>query len=217
MFRELMCIAIATSLLTACPGEKTETPDSTNNSTSNNTTGTNAAVGGLQILASKSPRVKFKGGERWSRQLARGLELERDELCQELGQYDCARDVHFIALGGVEPYHLRIDDPLPKAPLTAPIAVERIALSACSRRAERDVESPADASLFREISADPSSEDLRAMGSRLYRRLLSRDAEPGELDELEAFWGELEGDEQATEWATLSCFAVASSTEMLFY
>jgi len=187
------------------------------------TTGTDGGTdggGGLQVLPSRHPRVRFKGGARWSAQLARGLDLDRDAMCQELGLYDCASKVHKIALGGVEPYRLRIDDPLPAAPITAPIAVNRIALSACSKRAKMDTDDPDNASVFKELSAKPSSEDLRAMGNRLYQRLLSRDAEPGELDEFEQFWTDVqdEGPEKPQlQWATMSCFAVATSTEMLFY
>lgn len=193
-----------------------------NNTVAPNNTNTldNSTPGGLQVLASKNPRVRFKGGERWANQLGRALDLDRSELCQEFGQYDCASDVHFIALGGVEPYRLRIQEPLPNAPLSAPIAVERIALSACSERAERDVESPADAVIYKELSAEPAPEDIQAMAGRLYQRLMSRDARPEELAEFETYWEELaaeDGVDLQREWATYTCFALASSTEMLFY
>lgn len=213
MFRKTALLTIALLFLAACKGD-TEGQD---NAEPNNTSANVGNSGGLQVLPSQSPRVKFKGGERWARQLSRALDLEEDALCKEFGAYDCAGEVHFIALGGVEPYKLGVREPLPTAPLTAPIAVERIALSACAERAERDLENPDDAVLFPEISDEPSAEDFNAMGSRLYRRILSRDAEPGELEELAGFWDELEGDDRPVEWATLTCFAVASSTESLFY
>jgi len=219
-------MALAAVLLFAgCDSDKGEPLNAAQNNAmvNNATTGPTNNMGpgsGLQILPSESPRVRFKGGERWANQLARGLELERSELCREFGQYDCARDVHFIALGGVEPYTLRIDEPLPSAPITAPIAVERIALSACAERADRDVSSPAEAVVFKEMSAEPTAEDLGAMANRLYQLLMSRDAEPDELAEFETYWQELaaeEGVDLEREWATYTCFALASSTEMLFY
>jgi len=213
-------VTLALSMFAACRGdEQGESPDNAESVADNANTGTNA-VSGLQVLPSTNPRVRFKGGERWTTQLARALELDRADLCNEFGQYDCASEVHFIALGGVEPYRLRIDDPLPNAPITAPIAVERIALSACGERASRDVANPAEAVLFQELSDEPSSEDFAAMGNRLYQTLLSRDAETEELAELEGFWTELgaeDGVDLPTEWATFACFALASSTEMLFY
>ncbi|MEZ4461808.1 MAG: hypothetical protein R3E66_19230 [bacterium] len=224
MFRNSSIIAlIALAFAAGCDDKAT--------STSNNNTNNGVDAGGdasadadsrdpvEQILPSTNARVKFKGGQRWASQLARGLDLERSELCKEFGEYDCAADVHFIALGGVEPYNLRINEPLPNAPLTAPIAADRIALSACGLRAERDAANPADASLFKEIAAAPADEALRAMGNRLYQQLLSRDAQNDELDELVAFWADVEdaGADAASEWATFSCYAVATSTEMLFY
>ncbi len=227
MFHNLGNLAIVSLLVLAgCKGDQgtlpvNAEPNNATTGTNNATSGTNnVAPGGLQVLASKNPRVRFKGGERWANQLGRGLELDRAELCQEFGQYDCAADVHFIALGGVEPYNLRIDEPLPTAPLTAPIAVERIALSACAERAERDVANPATASIFKELSDEPSTEDIHAMAGRLYQRLMSRDAEPAELIEFETYWQELaaeSGVDLQREWATYTCFAVASSIEMLFY
>lgn len=223
-----LIVAICSVLaLAACKGDDTSVPtDNDNNEAPNNevvnndNNPTNAEPGGLQVLPSKNPTVKFKGGERWANQLARGLELERGELCNEFGQYDCASEVHFIALGGVEPYRLRIDEPLPSAPITAPIAVERIALSACAERADRDVDNPGEAAIFKELSDEPSNEDLDAMSNRLYQRLMSRDAEPDELAELQTYWQELSaetGVDVQREWAMYSCFALASSTEMLFY
>lgn len=227
MFRKFAILALLATALVACRDEPTTTPQNngtqgTNNTIgANNTAGTNNTVaGGLQVLPSSNPRVRFKGGERWANQLGRALELERAELCREFGRYDCAGEVHFIALGGVEPYRLRIDEPLPSPPITAPIAVERIALSACAERVSRDAAAPADAVLFAELSESASVDDLQAIGNRLYRRMLSRDAEPQELAELVTFWEELRADggpNPHVDWATLSCFALASSTEMLFY
>lgn len=222
MFRNFSVIAICACFAFAgCKDDQAanNTNGEPNNGTTNTTNNT-TAPGGLKVVASKNPRVRFKGGERWANQLGRALDLERAELCREFGQYDCASEVHFIALGGVEPYRLRIDEALPNAPITAPIAVERIALSACSERADRDIATPAEAVIFKELSDEPSSEDLTAMTSRLYQKLMSRDAEPDELAEFETYWAELaaeDGVELQREWATYACFALASSTEMLFY
>ncbi len=220
MFHKHTIILLA--LLMACAACDDKATSTSNNTTNQNDAGTQDMADRdavLQVLPSTKSRVRFKGGVRWTNQLARGLGLDRAQICKEFGEYDCAADVHFIALGGVEPYNLRINEPLPIAPLTAPIAVDRIALSACTTRADLDAATPADAVLFKELASAPDSAAMRAMGARLYQELLSRDAEPGELDELEAFWNDVQdaGAAAPAEWAAFSCYAVATSTEMLFY
>lgn len=166
---------------------------------------------------SQSPRVKPKGPVRWANDLARALEIPRQDLCKELGSYDCFDRVHRVALGGVEPYSVGLDQPLEVAPVTAAIAADRVALMACQRRIEQDVARPAQAVLLEDVQELDASQ-REAFGHRAYRRLLGRDPSPQELEHLEDFWRELE-QEQATaaQWALLSCFSVASSMEALFY
>lgn len=230
MYPKLFVLTLGVALsASACGGcgdddaNPSKPPPSTTPTVSDNNQPDDMGPGGDGIkrepLASSKARVRFKGGERWGAELARGLGLERGELCQELSSYDCIGEVHAIALGGVEPYRLRIDTPLPKPPVTAPIAVERVALSACSTRAERDLADVSKAVIFKEMSAEPTAAELRAMGQRLVEGLLSREAQEDDLNAMVAFYGELEGsdDERRKAWATLSCFALASSLEMLFY
>ncbi|MEM1349111.1 MAG: hypothetical protein AAGI01_11180 [Myxococcota bacterium] len=173
------------------------------------------------VAPSTKGRVKFKGPERWGNQLARGLGLQRDELCKELSNFDCLEDAHRIALGGVEPYRLIINEPLPIPPVTAPIAADRVALSACSARAERDLANPTNALIYDALpeGAAPDEQALHAMGRKLYRRLLSRDPQDDELEELVAFWALIADDttDHARDWATMTCYAVATSVESLFY
>ena len=173
------------------------------------------------LVPSQRPRVKFKGGARWSTDLSRSLDIRREELCKELGEYDCVSVVHKITLGGVEPYSMGIDKPVEIAPVIAPLATDRVALSACDIRAERDLEDLSSAVLFKEMPAEgePSAEQLEAMGTRLVERLLRREAKAGEVGELVAFWEEVkaDSDDPRRDWATLSCFALATSVESLFY
>ncbi|MFM8375899.1 MAG: hypothetical protein ACKN9P_07580, partial [Phenylobacterium sp.] len=78
--------------------------------------------------ASPDPRVKFKDGERYLRDLAESLEIPRKEICLELSRYDCADKAFRIVLGGVDPYEIRIMQPLDQASLASPIAFDRVAL-----------------------------------------------------------------------------------------
>ncbi len=175
-----------------------------------------------ELAPSIKVKVKFKGGQRYARDLSNALNLSRVELCRELGQYDCVDLVHNITLGGVEPYQMGIHDPLPVAPVTAPIAVDRVALQACDRRATMDFEEPAEAVLFAELAGGNSDDEAyREAITRLTRRLLLRDPEVFEVEALLDFRAEVaeEVEEaQAPEaWASMACFMIATSKEALFY
>jgi hypothetical protein len=147
------------------------------------------------------------------------LGLDRTELCQELAEYDCF-GVHNIALGGVDPYEAAVYQPLPSAGVASPIAVDRIALAACGERAQADFAQPASAVVFSDV-AEASEVDETALSSSaraLYLRILRREPEDREIDELVAFYDEVPaGSDRAQTWAHLSCFAVATSLESLFY
>lgn len=183
------------------------------------------------VVASKQPRVRFKGGARYATDLATALSLPRDQLCKELGALDCVDEVHRVVLGGVEPYDLGIYQPLVAAPMTAPIAVDRVALAACAKAARRDVEQPADAVFFREVDLAKglAEADREAVAKRLYDRLLLRDAEGFEVEALVGLHDDVVAELAAAQttttaagnadeqWLTLACFAVASGTEALFY
>lgn len=174
--------------------------------------------------ASPTARVKFKGTQRMANDLAQGLDLSTQDLCKELGAYDCF-SAHGIVLGGVEPYRLRIDEPLPEAPVTGPMAVDRVVLSACGERAARDFADPGQAVLFAEVAADAgaggnaaSAESRAAVARRLYERLLARVPQQAEIDALVAFGDDMAGSTApARDWSQLACYAVATTTEFLFY
>ena len=175
-------------------------------------------------LTSARPRVNFKGGRRLATDLSRALELPRDQLCLELSTYDCVEQVHRITLGGVEPYSLGINEPVPISPVTAPIAVDRLALQACDRRAQLDLEPGAQALIFAELArvapgADPTRAQLDTATDALYERLVQRDPSDLERRALADLWTEAraKSPSPARDWATLSCFMVATSLEALFY
>lgn len=176
-----------------------------------------------KIAPSQHPRAKFKGHKRWGADLSESLRLPREQLCQELGAYDCLDEVHRIALGGVEPYTLGIDEPLEVAPVTAAMAVDRVALTACERRARMDLDDPAQAHLFGalyEATTPPDAASLAQVSAKLYRSLLRREATSEELELLVAFWDELQAADPSTsklQWATMTCYALATSLESLFY
>jgi len=179
----------------------------------------------FQLVPSSRPRLKFKGAERYGNDLIDSLFLSEETLCNELGKYPCL-DVHKIVLGGVEPYRAGINKPLERASATAPIAVDRVALSACVTRAEQDFTEGSDAlffDAFPEALGAPSPTWLSDVVHRLYRRILRRSPDQSELDTLVAFHSEVvseypgDGREALKQWQVLSCFMLATSLEALFY
>lgn len=170
-------------------------------------------------LPSLTSRLKARSGAVLANDLAQALELPRETVCNELGRYDCATEVHRIALGGVEPYVLGIQNPLSIAPITAPIAVDRMALSACTERARLDFEEMGQGLLSPLVVAGGPSKAAREEVARaLFQKLLRRDATADEIAETTAFYDELAGGENADrDYAILSCFAVATHVEAIFY
>lgn len=152
-----------------------------------------------------------------------GLGLSGDEVCQELGVASC-RDAHLVPLGGNDPFgasqYLPVQQPL----ATTPIALDRLVLGSCVRRADLDraaVGGGGAATVFTEIdleagSLDPASESTRNQVSALFRRLLGRDASETEISTVADLAG---GDAppSARDFAVAACFAVGTSAEMALF
>ena len=159
--------------------------------------------------------VKPKAPDTYARDLASSLALPLDALCLEFSTIDCI-EAHRIALGGVAPYDAAIYEPMAEPGVSSPIAVDRIALSACGERIAREF-SGDDVGLIAELVAGDTSEGARqAVATRMFRRLLRRDGEPHELRAVVELWNELP-EPTGPAWAQLSCFAVATTLENLFY
>ncbi len=178
------------------------------------------------IVPSNNARVRFKGGQRFAAALASGLELAPTEVCQELSQYDCVDVVHNIALGGIEPYRNGIVEPLPETTVTTPIAADRVALAACTTRAEKDFADLPNAKIFAGLTvsegtlADVDDASVEAVIQRLYQRLVTRDATAEEVEALRGLYREMAATptaDLAEAWAAVSCYAIASTMEALFY
>lgn len=164
--------------------------------------------------ASLHAGVKRKAPEVYARDLAAALELDVADLCRELSLYDCT-DAHRIALGGVAPYERAVYEPLAEPGIGSPLAVDRIALSACGERVARDL--AGDPRLFAEIvDGDATSDDRAVIVDRLVLRLLRRTIEPHEREALVALADDPSIPDLRT-WGQLACFAVATTLENVFY
>jgi hypothetical protein len=179
-----------------------------------------AAPGAPAYAASRGRSIQWKRNAAFEADLMRGLDLTRDELCQELGTESCIRTVHTVALGGNDPFGSGLLRPAHSSLSTTPLAVDRVTLSACSQRARADKQgSPKLFSALDLAGAAPlaDSDAFKATITTLFRRLLARDPKPSELTTLA---GLVSGDGEsmnAEEFATLACFTVASSLESLFF
>ena len=181
-------------------------------------------------VASVDPRVKFKDGERYLRDLSANLSMPREDICKELSRYDCMTDAFRIVLGGVEAPNLLVNEPIENAALTSPIAVDRVALHVCSNRVRMDREKPAEAVLLKTgaFGADgraksPDPKWLSSTADAIYGSILMRSPSEQEIQNLAAYYTQVADGrpansvEVAADWVTLSCFAVASSLEAVFY
>ena len=190
--------------------------------------GSGGAGGGEDVTIAQSAKanVRFKRGVRLSADYAAALSIPADQLCRELGQYQCATLVHTIAIGGTDPYGVGLYEPLPFTGMSTPIVTDRIALSACQARATADLAAGASAVVFKGVTPDAAgklnveSAEVREAIDALYRRATLRRATDAEVGHLKQLYRDIEASgkpQPGASWMTLSCFAVLTSVEALFY
>lgn len=171
------------------------------------------------LAASTRNHLVWKRYHAFAQDLSRALELPTEELCTELGEFDCINDVHLAGLGGHEPLHQGLLEPLAEPLATTPLVTERVVLSACTARVERDRTDPVVFTAL-ELDQPAPAEDSEAFTDTvqdLYRRLLGRDP----IDAEYALLGQLLVDDEGEpvtfgEFAQLACFSIATTTEFSF-
>jgi hypothetical protein len=209
--RSILLLAAGLLLAGACGEGETEAPP--------------LPRGDGPVAPSLHPRVKFKGDIRLEDDVARALGLAPDQVCNELGRYSCTREVHRVALGGTSAYDLGLFTPLPFTSLTTPMAAERVAMAACATRVDRDL--AGEGLIFADVDldgrgrlVDPDGGAVSTAIDTLYRRALQRRVGTGELAHLRRLYRDIEARavvRPARDWAVLSCFAVMTTMEQLFY
>lgn len=212
---EYFAVMLAALSLTACPGKmdaaRPDAGDPYNYETQSD--------GGF--ARSKKGNLRFKGPDRFAADLGIALLLESNVVCNELGQYACTSTVHAVALGGVDPYLHSVYEPSTLTGSTTPVIVERVVLSACTARVERDFAAPGAAVVFKglEVGADgalvnPESESVKAVITELARRAWLREPRDEEVTELVKLAKDIG---TAKAWAQAACFVAFSSAEAVFY
>lgn len=179
-------------------------------------------TGAEELQRAQRGELQWKRNVALQRDLMRALELPEDGVCNELGRGSCAREIHHISLGGADPLHVGLYEPLPDTLVSTPIVLDRVVMSACASRAslDRGGQPVVFTGLDLGAAAAPSPDDeaFAATVTALYRRLLSRDPEPHELTTLEALTVGDDGEPvSAHDFAVLTCFAIGTSTEFLFF
>ena len=218
-------------VLTACPWKLSGEDAGSGGGGGGVAAGGGAGGGGGGVVdagyaRSAKGNLRFKGNERLTIDYAVALGIPFLEVCNELGQYSCSFLVHPVALGGVDPYGKGLFEPPPVTGATTPLVVERVALSACVKRVNLDLATPASALVFKAMPitagrlSNPQAPEVRLALTELAQRAWLRDPTDAELALLVQLYPDLEATgvaEPAKVWMQAACFAAFSSAESVFY
>jgi hypothetical protein len=175
------------------------------------------------IGVAKRPNLQWKRHHALEADLSRALELAPDELCTEFGKESCIQRVHLVPLGGHAPFESGMLESAAEPLATTPTVVDRVVLSACSKRAELDRELGKEAKVFSALALSepmPKSDQGRAneVVTTLYRRLLARNPDEQERELVASLALGEDGEPLAAlEFAKLACFTIGTSSEFLFF
>ena len=170
--------------------------------------------------------ISFGRNQRLGNDLAQALALDPSLVCNELGLYHCTDLVHAVALGGTDPYVTGLYEPLPETGLSSPIAADRVVLAACVQRVDLDFADPAGAVIFKDLPVAEGgklnvTDPLVTQAiDTLAKRSFARHATSAEVTHIKGLYQDLEtagAGEPARTWALMSCYALLTTAEFLFY
>ena len=142
--------------------------------------------------------------------LVQGLKLSKDEVCQELGELNCVDRVFLSFLGGNDPIEQGISDRPHSPSLLTPIALERILISACQTRLNKD--SRGNGEVFKYLGLGGGTKDLTKQVEELYKRLHGR-LPSSEESELAV---KAVGSRSAADAGLFLCVAIGTTVETVF-
>jgi len=181
------------------------------------------------VFASQRQQIRFKGAHRLKAEIANTLAIAPNEVCNELERFDCISLVHPISLGGVEPYVSNLYEATEDTTISAPMIVERIGLQACYRRYEMDSVAGAEPHLFVSLPTeetglrlmDVDAPEVEAVITHYFQTILRRSPTAEELNDFKTLYTRIETHPDTShpvaEWSQMSCFALLTSIEFLFY
>ena len=168
---------------------------------------------------STKAEVAWKRHRAVENDLLDALALQKGELCNELGIFSCIDFVHTVPLGGNDPFVKSQYEPLSSPTVTSPVALERVVLSGCIARVDKDVAGPA--VVFTTLALGASSVDdteaeatLDLLARRLLRRDLADDERVRLLDLTDDGAG---GAVSARDFAVLACVTIGTMAETVLY
>lgn len=212
-------LCVVACLLTSCSGSdgRSGAPWSSVKDAAGNEPSSSAAVA-EGCATSEAESLLWKRGSALANDLQEALALPADQLCNELGQRACA-DVHRVPLGMSDPFGSGLYDAVHRPLATTAIATDRVVLSACGARVERD--KAGESAVFKDgiLSARSLSDDAaKKIVQTLYRRLLTREPREAELAVLRELTKSAEGEPlSAEDFAQLACFTIGTTSEFLLY
>jgi hypothetical protein len=188
-------------------------------------TGPAQNANGMALQTAEGPRLKRMRATLLKNTLAKTLNLNPQGMCLELGRLPCIDLVHKVSLGGMNAYGNAQYQYPETISVTSPISWDRVVLSACIQRAQIDLINPAGALIFKDLKLSPDGRLVRdaaihAAMTRLYQRAFLRDPSSAELASLDQLYEDIYATQPigaAVNWMSLSCYAVLSSTEAVFY
>jgi hypothetical protein len=172
---------------------------------------------------SQRPNLQWKRYSALEADLMQALELPADQLCNEFGIASCVNTVYLVSLGGNEPFQSGLLEPSAEPLATTPAAVDRLLLSACGRRTELDRAAGRNqAKVFRDLDLTgnapaPDAEATKRTITELYHRLLAREPQAHELTTVASLVKSDSAAVTASDFATLACFTIGTSSEFLFF
>ncbi len=187
--------------------------------------GTKAGAGVLALQEPEVSTLKRVRPRLLGKSLAKALNLNPQGMCLELGKIPCIDLVHKVALGGMNAYG-NSQYQFPQSPgITSPIAFDRVILSACIQRAQIDLSNTAEAFIYKDLKLSIDGRLVKdaaidAALDRLYQKAFLRDPSVQEREALKDLYEDIyhtEPNGAAINWMALSCYAVLSSVESVFY
>lgn len=149
--------------------------------------------------------------------LMAGLELNKTQLCSEMGSFSCIDKVHLTVLGGNEPFDAAQHERLEAPSVLTSVAVSRVLMTACSQRADMDEQAgQSGAAVFNKFALSGANVDagsVMAQATELYKRLLARNPTDEEL----ALIGQAKDSFSSPKSLAIAmCYAIGSHIENIF-
>ena len=213
----LLLTAVLGSGLASCTKQKFKNASSSPSHAPGSKDGNDPAANKTPDDPKEEGMLVWKRYRAFEKGLMAGLELSKDELCQEIETFNCIDKVHLTVLGGNDPFengqHERAERP---SVLTA-VAVSRVLMAACSQRADLDLQAgSAGASVFKHFdlgAAAPTDAQIQAQATELFQRLLARDPSTEELSAIVDAKGNFASNRGL---AVGICYAVGTHVENIF-